>query len=44
MWESQIIALKEYSTIVYDLLGHGKTLNSKPDVTLNDFSNQLDHY
>ena len=41
MWESQIIALKEYSTIVYDLLGHGKTLNSKPDVTLNDFSNQL---
>jgi len=41
MWEPQIVALKEYSTITYDLLGHGKTINNKEVVTLDDFSNQL---
>ena len=41
MWEPQIIALKKYSTITYDLLGHGKTPYNKEDITLNDFSNQL---
>jgi pimeloyl-ACP methyl ester carboxylesterase len=41
MWEPQIKGLKEYSTIVYDLLGHGKTPNNEEDITLNDFSNQL---
>ena len=41
MWEPQIMGLKEYSTIVYDLLGHGKTLYNKKGVTVNDFSNQL---
>ena len=41
MWEPQIVALKEYSTITYDLLGHGKTIHNKEKVTLDDFSNQL---
>jgi len=41
MWEPQIVSLKEYSTITYDLLGHGKTINNKEVVTLDDFSNQL---
>ena len=41
MWEPQIIALKEYSTITYDLLGHGKTIYNKEKVTLDDFSKQL---
>ena len=41
MWEPQIHYLKDYSTITYDLLGHGKTPYKKEDVTLNDFSNQL---
>ena len=41
MWEPQIEAFKEYSIITYDLLGHGKTILNKEDVTLNDFSNQL---
>ncbi|MDB4193347.1 alpha/beta hydrolase [Candidatus Pelagibacter sp.] len=41
MWEPQIVALKEYSTITYDLLGHGKTIYNKEEVTLDDFSNQL---
>ena len=41
MWEPQIVALIEYSTITYDLLGHGKTINNKEVVTLEDFSNQL---
>ena len=31
-----------YSIITYDLLGHGKTPYNKEEVTLNDFSNQLD--
>jgi len=41
MWDSQITSLNNYSTITYDLLGHGKTPYKKEDVTLNDFSNQL---
>jgi pimeloyl-ACP methyl ester carboxylesterase len=41
MWEPQINSLNNYSIITYDLLGHGKTPYNKEDVTLNDFSNQL---
>jgi pimeloyl-ACP methyl ester carboxylesterase len=41
MWDSQIASLNNYSTITYDLLGHGKTSYNKKDVTLNDFSDQL---
>ena len=41
MWEPQIVSLNEYSTITYDLLGHGKTINNKEEITLDDFSNQL---
>ena len=29
MWRHQIESLKKYSTITYDLLGHGKTPYSK---------------
>ena len=32
---------KEYSTITYDLLGHGKTPFNKEEITLDDFSKQL---
>ena len=42
MWDSQIASLNNYSTITYDLLGHGKTPYNKEDITLNDFSDQLD--
>ncbi len=41
MWRHQIESLKDYSTITYDLLGHGKTPYNKEEVSLNDFSNQL---
>ncbi len=41
MWKPQIDNLKEYSTITYDILGHGKTPFTKTEITLNDFSNQL---
>jgi pimeloyl-ACP methyl ester carboxylesterase len=43
MWDSQIAALNNYSIITYDLLGHGKTPYNKKEVTLNDFSDQLDY-
>ena len=43
MWDSQIASLNNYSTITYDLLGHGKTPYNKEEITLNDFSNQLDY-
>ena len=43
MWDSQIKNFKEYSTIAYDLLGHGKTSYNKKELSLNDFSNQLNH-
>jgi (E)-2-((N-methylformamido)methylene)succinate hydrolase len=41
MWEPQINYLGEYSTITYDLLGHGKTPFDKEKITLDDFSKQL---
>ena len=41
MWEPQIKFLNEYSTITYDLLGHGKTPFDKEEITLDDFSKQL---
>ncbi|MDA7778997.1 alpha/beta hydrolase [Candidatus Pelagibacter sp.] len=43
MWDSQIASLSNHSTITYDLLGHGKTPYIKEEVTLNDFSDQLDY-
>jgi pimeloyl-ACP methyl ester carboxylesterase len=42
MWDSQIASLNKYSTITYDLLGHGKTPYIREEITLNDFSDQLD--
>jgi len=41
MWEPQINSFKEFSTLTYDLLGHGKTELKNNEVTLDDFSNQL---
>ena len=41
MWSPQINNLNEFSTITYDLLGHGKTPCKKDKLSLNDFSNQL---
>jgi pimeloyl-ACP methyl ester carboxylesterase len=41
MWEPQIEAFKSYSTLTYDLLGHGKTPWSKDNLNFKDFSNQL---
>ena len=43
MWDSQINSLYNNSIITYDLLGHGRTPYNKKEVTLNDFSNQLDY-
>ena len=41
MWEGQISYFNEYSTLAYDLLGHGKTPYIKDKLSLRDFSNQL---
>ena len=41
IWDSQINFFKDYSTLTYDLLGHGKTPLKKSKVTLEDFSKQL---
>ena len=43
MWEPQIKSLNDHSIIAYDLLGHGRTPCDKEEVTLNDFSDQLDY-
>ena len=37
----KLTSFKEYSTITYDLLGHGKTPFNKEEITLDDFSKQL---
>ena len=41
IWEPQIDFLKNYNTLTYDLLGHGKTPLKKSKVNLEDFSKQL---
>ncbi len=41
IWEPQINFFKNYNTLTYDLLGHGKTALNKSQLSLDDFSNQL---
>jgi pimeloyl-ACP methyl ester carboxylesterase len=43
MWDSQLTSLNNHSIITYDLLGHGRTPYNKKEVTLNNFSHQLDY-
>ena len=42
IWEPQINFFKDYNTLTYDLLGHGKTPLKKTNVSFEDFSKQLD--
>ena len=41
IWKPQIDFLKDYTTLTYDLLGHGKTPLQKSKVNFNDFYEQL---
>jgi len=41
IWEPQINFFKEYNTLTYDLLGHGKTVLKKSQFSFVDFSDQL---
>ena len=41
MWDNQVNYFNEYSTLTYDLLGHGKTPFNKEKLSLKDFSEQL---
>ena len=41
IWEPQNNFFKNYNTLVYDLLGHGKTPLKKSKVSFDDFSKQL---
>ena len=41
IWKPQIDFFKDYTTLTYDLLGHGKTPLNKAKVNFNDFSRQL---
>jgi len=41
IWEPQINFFKNYNTLTYDLLGHGKTPLKKSKVSLDDFCKQL---
>ena len=41
IWEPQINFFKNYNTLVYDLLGHGKTPLKKSKVSFEDFTKQL---
>tara|TARA_B100001540_G_scaffold34180_1_gene30170 strand:+ start:2604 stop:3386 length:783 start_codon:yes stop_codon:yes gene_type:complete len=41
IWQPQINYFKNYSTLSYDILGHGKSLLKKHDINFDDFSNQL---
>jgi len=41
IWKPQINFFKDYNTLTYDLLGHGKTPLKKSKVSFEDFSKQL---
>ena len=41
IWYPQIDFFKDYNTLTYDLLGHGKTALKKSTVSIEDFSKQL---
>jgi pimeloyl-ACP methyl ester carboxylesterase len=41
IWDPQINFFKDYNTLTYDLLGHGKTPLKKSKVSFEDFSKQL---
>jgi len=41
IWDEQISYFKNYSTIVYDLIGHGKTPLNKTQIDMKDFVKQL---
>jgi len=41
IWEPQINFFKDYNTLTYDLLGHGRTPLKKSKISLGDFSKQL---
>ena len=41
MWTPQINYFKDYSTITYDLLGHGKTPFKKEEIKMRDYVDQL---
>jgi len=41
IWQLQLDFFKEYSTLSYDILGHGKTRLEKKEISFDDFSDQL---
>tara|TARA_B100000686_G_scaffold143348_1_gene150886 strand:- start:216 stop:1004 length:789 start_codon:yes stop_codon:yes gene_type:complete len=41
IWDPQINFFKDYNTLTYDLLGHGKTPLKKTKISFKDFSKQL---
>ena len=41
IWEPQVNFFKNYNTLTYDLLGHGKSPCKKNKVSFEDFSRQL---
>jgi len=41
IWEPQVNFFKDYNTLTYDLLGHGKTPLNKSQLSFKNFSEQL---
>jgi pimeloyl-ACP methyl ester carboxylesterase len=41
IWQPQLDFFKDYSNLSYDILGHGKSSLTKPNISFDDFSDQL---
>ena len=41
IWQPQLDFFKNYSTVSYDILGHGKSSLTKKNIGFDDFSDQL---
>ena len=41
IWQPQLEFFRDHSTLVYDILGHGKSSLNKEKISFNDFSEQI---
>ena len=41
IWKPQLDFFNNYSTLAYDILGHGKSSLTKQNISFDDFSEQL---
>ena len=44
IWQPQLEFFKNYSTLSYDILGHGKSRLNKDNITFDDLAETIQHF